>query len=90
MKAGKVLTLQVQNQAARDVSFTIPLDGFAKGFDGPPIDPKVLEEQQKKLQEELQRRSDEMRRQVQQGAAPGGAPAPAPAPAPAAPAAPKP
>ncbi len=92
MKAGKVLTLQVQNQAARDVSFTIPLDGFAKGFDGPPIDPKVLEEQQKKLQEELQRRSDELRRQVQQGGAPGapGTPAPAPAPAPAAPTAPKP
>ncbi len=90
MKAGKVLTLQVQNQAARDVSFTIPLDGFAKGFDGPPIDPKVLEEQQRKLQEELQRRSEEMRRQVQQGGAPGAAPAPAPAPAPAAPNAPKP
>ncbi len=89
MKAGKVLTLQVQNQAARDVSFTIPLDGFAKGFDGPPIDPKVLEEQQKKLQEELQRRSDDLRRQMQQGGAPG-APAPAPAPAPAAPNAPKP
>lgn len=93
MKNGKVLTLQVQNQAAREVSFTIPLDGFAKGFDGPPIDPKVLEEQQKKLQEELQRRSDEMRRQMQQqqgGAAPApGAPAPA-APAPAQPAAPRP
>jgi len=92
MKAGKVLTLQVQNQAAREVSFTIPLDGFAKGFDGAPIDPKVLEEQQKKLQEELQRRSDEMRRQMQNGAAPApGAPAPvAPAPAPGQPTAPRP
>jgi len=92
MKSGKLLTLQVQNQAAREVSFTIPLDGFAKGFDGAPIDPKVLEEQQKKLQEELQRRSDEMRRQLQQGGAPapeGGAPAPGAAPA-APPAAPRP
>ncbi len=92
MKGGKVLTLQVQNQAAREVSFTIPLDGFAKGFDGAPIDPKVLEEQQKKLQEELQRRSDELRRQVQQqqGGAPVPAPAPIPAPAPGAAPAPSP
>jgi invasion protein IalB len=98
MKTGKVLTLQVQNQAAREVSFTIPLDGFAKGFDGAPIDPRVLEEQQKKLQEELQKKSEEMRRQLQNqpgGAAPApgvltpATPAPA-APAPAQPNAPKP
>jgi invasion protein IalB len=88
LKTGKVLTIQVQNQAARELSFTIPLDGFAKGFDGAPIDPRVLEEQQKKLQEELQRRSDEMRKQIEGGAAAPNAtaPAPAPAPAPAAPA----
>jgi invasion protein IalB len=90
MKTAQTLTLQVQNQAAREVSFVIPLAGFAKGVDGPPIDPAVLEEQQKKLQEELQKRSDQMRQQLQGAApAPGGAPAPA-APAPAAPAAPKP
>jgi invasion protein IalB len=91
MKAGQTLTLQVQNQAAREVSFVIPLGGFAKGVDGPPIDPAVLEEQQKKLQEELQKRSDQMKQQIQGGVppAPGGAPA-APAPAAPAPAAPKP
>jgi invasion protein IalB len=87
LKGGQNLTLQVQNQAAREVSFVIPLAGFAKGFDGPPIDPAVLEEQQRKLQEELQKRSDQMRQQLQGGAAPapGGAPAPAAAPPAAAP-----
>jgi invasion protein IalB len=87
MKSAKTLTIQVQNQAAREVTFSIPMDGFAAGFDGAPVDPRVLEEQQRKLQEELQRKSDEMRRQIQ-----GGAPAPAApgAPAPAAPAAPAP
>jgi invasion protein IalB len=70
LKGGKNLTIQVQNQAAREVSFVLPLDGFAAGIDGPPIDPRALEEQQRKLQEELQRRSDEMRRQMQGGAAP--------------------
>jgi invasion protein IalB len=92
LKAGKNLTIQVQNQAAREVSFVIPLDGFSAGIDGAPIDPRVLEEQQRKLQEELQKRSEEMRRQIQGGApgAPAGAPAPAPAPAPGAAPAPAP
>jgi invasion protein IalB len=76
MKSGKSLTIQVQNQAAREVSFALPMDGFAKGFDGAPVDPRVLEEQQKKLQEELQRRSDELRKQIQGGAAGGTAPVP--------------
>jgi invasion protein IalB len=90
LKSGKTLAIQVQNQAAVELSFTLPLDGFAKAFDGAPMDPRVLEEQQKKLQEELQRRSDEMRKQMQGGAPDATAPAaPAPA-APAAPAAPKP
>jgi invasion protein IalB len=94
MKTGKVLTLQVQNQAAREVSFTIPLDGFAKGFDGAPVDPRVIEEAQKKQQEELQKKAEEMRRQLQNqpgGAAPApGVLTPAPgAPAPAQPVAPK-
>ncbi len=87
LKSGKNLTIQVQNQAAREVSFVMPLEGFAKGVEGAPIDPRVIEEQQKKMQEELQKRSDEMRRQIQGGSpapAPGGAPA-AVAPAPAAP-----
>jgi invasion protein IalB len=88
LKKAKNLTIQVQNQAAREVSFQLPLDGFAAGVDGPAIDPRVLEEQQRKLQEEMQRRADEMRRQIQP--APGGtAPTPAPGAAPA-PAAPKP
>ena len=55
---------------------------FAKAFDGPPIDPKVLEEQQKKLQEELQKRSEELRKRLESnagaGAPAGGAAAPKP------------
>ena len=38
---------------------------FAKAYDGPPTDPKVFEEQQKKLQEELQRRADEARKKLE-------------------------
>jgi len=88
LKKGNVLNVSVQNQVGREVTFAVPLTGFSKAFDGPPIDPKVLEEQQKKLQEELQKRSEEMRKRLEEqgAAAGGGAPAAAGAPAPAAPA----
>ena len=91
MKKGTTLNVSVQNQALREVTFAVPLAGFGKAFDGPPIDPKVLEEQQKKLQDEMQKRSEEMRQRLQQqGAAPGAAPAPTgTASTPAAPAAPR-
>lgn len=77
MKKGATLNVSVQNQVGREVTFAVPLAGFTKGFDGKPIDPKVLEEQQRKLQEELQKRSDEMRQRLQQqggAAAPGATP----------------
>ena len=79
MKKGTNLNVSVQNQAAREVSFSIPLSDFAKGFDGAPIDPKVLEEQQKALQDELAKRQEELRKRLGGGAAdatPGVAPAP--------------
>ncbi len=47
------------------------LKEFAKAYDGPPIDPKVVEEQQKKLQEELQKRAEEARKRLE---TPGAAP----------------
>jgi invasion protein IalB len=88
LKKGANLNVSVQNQMGREITFAVPAAGFAKAFDGPPIDPKVLEEQQKKLQEELQKRSEELRKQL--GSNSGGAAPAAGAPAAAAPAAPKP
>jgi invasion protein IalB len=81
MKKGTNLNVSVQNQVAREVTFAVPLAGFGKAFDGPAIDPKVLEDQQKKLQEELEKRSDELRKRLEQGAV-GGAATPAAAAAP--------
>ncbi|MCJ2122148.1 invasion associated locus B family protein [Methylobacterium sp. J-077] len=78
MKKGTTLNVSVQNQTQREVTFAVPLAGFGKAFDGPAIDPKVLEEQQKKLQAELEKRSEDMRKKLEQqgGAAPAaGAPA---------------
>ncbi len=71
LKKGKLLRISVKNTQNLEVIFTAPLQGFAKIYDGPPIDPKVLEAQQKQLQDEMQRRAEEERKRLQsQGAAP--------------------
>lgn len=81
MKKGTTLNVSVQNQTQREVTFAVPLAGFGKAFDGPAIDPKVLEEQQKKLQAELEKRSEDMRKNLEkQNAAGAAAPAAAPKP----------
>ncbi|OJY35434.1 MAG: invasion-associated locus B family protein [Rhizobiales bacterium 65-9] len=79
LKRGTVLNISVQNQVGNEVTFAAPLSGFAKAFDGPPVDPAKLEEARKQAEEQLRQRAEQMRQQQ------GGAPAPA-APAPAAPA----
>ncbi|MEA2933427.1 MAG: hypothetical protein QOD74_73 [Variibacter sp.] len=71
MKKAQSLVLQAFNLNGQVASFPFPLTDFAKASDGPPTDPKVLEEQQKKLQDELQRRAEDARKRLeQQGGAP--------------------
>jgi invasion protein IalB len=70
LKHGQMLTIQAINLAGSAISFPLPLVDFAKANEGPPTDPKVFEEQQKKLQDELQKRADEARKKLEgQGAA---------------------
>ena len=80
MKSGQGLVVQAINSTGQPISLVLPLTDFAKAYDGPPTDPKVFEEQQKKLQEELQRRADEARKKLesQQGQPQAQAPAPKP------------
>jgi invasion protein IalB len=66
MKKGQGIAIQAINSTGQPISLTLPLSDFAKAYDGPPTDPKVFEEQQKKLQEELQRRADEARKKLEQ------------------------
>jgi invasion protein IalB len=62
LKGGKVLKLEVQNQLNQVIAFMAPLDGFAAAFDGPAIDPKQIEEQNKKLEAELAKRVEEQKK----------------------------
>ena len=65
MKKGQGLVVQAINSTGQPISLALPLGDFAKAYDGPPTDPKVFEEQQKKLQEELQKRADEARKRLE-------------------------
>jgi invasion protein IalB len=69
LKKGTTLNISVQNQGGREVTFAVPLAGFGKSYDGPAVDPKELEAQQKKLQDELQKKSDELRKRLEEGQA---------------------
>jgi invasion protein IalB len=90
LKKGTALTVSVKNAYDNQVDFTIPLQGFGTAFDGQPIDPKKLEEQQKAMQDameaqarqkqqELEKQQQQLQQQQGGGAAPApGTPAPAP------------
>jgi invasion protein IalB len=65
MKKGQGLVVQAINATGQPISLVMPLNDFAKAYEGPPTDPKVFEEQQKKLQDELQRRADEARKKLE-------------------------
>ncbi len=83
MKAGTSLNIVVRNQFNGEVTFALPLAGFGKAFDGPPVDPQVLQAQQDALRKQMEQKIEDERKK----AAAGGA-APAAPGAPAAPAAP--
>lgn len=48
MKSGQNLHVQGINGSGQSISIPVPLADFAKAHDGPPIDPKELEQQEKK------------------------------------------
>jgi invasion protein IalB len=78
LKKGQNLVVQAINANGAPLTLPLPLQetggsGFAKAYDGPPTDPKVFEENQKKLQEELQKRAEEARKKLEATQGAGGA-----------------
>jgi invasion protein IalB len=82
MKKGQNLVVQAINANGAPLTLPLPLGEFAKAYDGPPTDPKVFEETQKKLQEELQKRAEEQRKKLEDAQKAGGGAAPTTAAAP--------
>jgi invasion protein IalB len=75
LKKGQNLVVQAINSNGAPLTLPLPLAEFAKAYDGPPTDPKVFEETQKKLQEELQKRAAEARAKLEATQPAAGAPA---------------
>jgi invasion protein IalB len=65
LKKGQGLVVQGINSQGQPISLVLPLTDFGKAYDGPPTDPKVFEEQQKKLQDDLQKRAEEARKKLE-------------------------
>jgi invasion protein IalB len=75
LKKGQNLVVQAINSNGAPLTLPLPLAEFAKAYDGPPTDPKVFEETQKKLQEELQKRAEEARKKLEANQPAAAAPA---------------
>jgi invasion protein IalB len=59
LKKGQNLFVQASNMQQSVFTLAVPLADFAKAYDGPPTDPKDVEERNKKLQDELAKRGRE-------------------------------
>jgi len=65
LKRGQGLVVQGVNGQGQPIQFGLPLQDFAKAYDGPPTDPKIVEEQQKKLGEELEKRARDAQKRLE-------------------------
>jgi invasion protein IalB len=91
MRNGKQMVVAAVNLQRKAIGFPVPLGGFGKAYDGPPVDNAKYQEARRQLMEvirkrqiELANKANEAQQKKEQGAAGGeaqaGAPAPAPAP----------
>lgn len=59
LKKGQNIYVQAYNMQQAVFTLAVPLADFAKAHEGPPTDPKVVEQNNKKLEEELAKRGRE-------------------------------
>ncbi|MEM9206113.1 MAG: invasion associated locus B family protein [Pseudomonadota bacterium] len=74
LKRGNELRILAISGRGQTLSFRMSLAGFTATFDGDPIDPEVLAESQRQLEEALRQRAEQARQRRQQQ---GGGQAPA-------------
>ena len=85
LKKAQIASVVVRNQIGAEVTFNVPMHDFAAAIDGPAVDPKKIEEQNKTLQDQLEKKGKEQREQIEKGTPAPSASAPAtPAPTPSA------
>ena len=85
LKKAQIASVVVRNQIGAEVTFNVPMHDFAAAIDGPAVDPKKIEEQNKALQDQLEKKGKEQREQIEKVTPAPSAAAPAsPAPTPSA------
>ncbi len=86
MRKGKQLLVAVVNLQGKAIGLPVPLAGFAKAYDGPPVDTAKYQEARRQVMEQIRQRQIELANKAKQGAPAegqaqaGGAAPPAPAP----------
>ena len=74
LKKAQIASVIVRNQANVEVTFNLPMKDFGAAFDGPPVDPKVLEQQNQELQKQLEERARLQRQKLEQQQSTGAPP----------------
>ena len=79
MRKGKQMVVAAMNIQQKTMGFPVPLTGFAKAYDGPPVDSVKYEESRRQLMEMFRKRQQELAAKAAQaeqeektGAAPAG------------------
>jgi invasion protein IalB len=83
MRKGKQMVVAAMNMQQKAMAFPVPLAGFAKAFDGPPVDNAKYEEARRAMMEKFRQRQVELANKAKDQA--GGQDQAAGAPAPVAP-----
>jgi invasion protein IalB len=78
LKKGSTASIMTRNTGNFEVTFNVPIKDFGAAFDGPAVDPKVIEQQNADLQKQLEEKARQQREQLEKQSA---APAPAATPA---------
>lgn len=83
MKKAQVMNVVLHNANNIEVTLTASMKDFGTAFDGPALDPKVLQQQQADIKKQMKKQADEQRAALEQQSQKGLQPAPAPLAAPA-------
>jgi len=67
MRAGQQMVVAAMNIQQKTMGFPVPLGGFSKAYDGPPVDNQKYEEQRRQLMEMFRKRQAELAAKAKQG-----------------------
>ena len=68
MRKGKQMIVAAMNMQQKTMGFQVPLTGFGKAFDGPPVDNAKYAEAQRQMMEKVRQRQIELANKVKEGA----------------------